>query len=136
MSVWSRAWPICSEPVTFGGGITMVYDGAFEPASAVKYPASTHASYRRGSTSPGLYCAGNGAWAGNGVWAGGGVWAACGACAGNRAGSRVSSVRLLTSAESSGAQAVGILARHARQTPAAAAAGVMLIRTTRTSPGA
>src|ERR1041384_6491891 len=21
--VWSRAWPMCSEPVTFGGGMTM-----------------------------------------------------------------------------------------------------------------
>jgi hypothetical protein len=36
ISVWSRACPMCSEPVTFGGGMTMVYAGASELASAVK----------------------------------------------------------------------------------------------------
>src|SRR5215467_8670031 len=56
--VWSRACPICSEPVTLGGGITMVNGGAADPASAVKYPAAAQASYRRVSTSPGEYCAG------------------------------------------------------------------------------
>src|SRR5215469_3227902 len=56
--VWSSACPMCSDPVTFGGGITMVKGGAADPASVVKYPAATQASYRRVSTSPGLYCVG------------------------------------------------------------------------------
>ena len=29
LSVWSSAWPMCSEPVTFGGGRTMAKLGAF-----------------------------------------------------------------------------------------------------------
>src|SRR5215469_1516351 len=49
---------MCSDPVTLGGGITMVKGGAADPASAVKYPAAAQASYQRGSTSTGLYCAG------------------------------------------------------------------------------
>src|SRR6266571_4265092 len=56
--VWSRAWPMCSEPVTFGGGITIVYAGRSLPASARKYPADTHRSYLGCSTSPGTYWAG------------------------------------------------------------------------------
>src|SRR5215472_415096 len=49
---------MCRDPVTFGGGITMVNGGAADPASAVKYPAAAQASYRRLSTSAGLYCVG------------------------------------------------------------------------------
>src|SRR5215469_2888002 len=58
ISVWSSAWPMCRDPVTFGGGITMVNGGAADRASAVKYPAAAQASYRRLSTSAGLYCVG------------------------------------------------------------------------------
>src|SRR5262245_40354712 len=58
--VWSSACPMCSDPVTLGGGITMVNGGAADPASAVKYPAAAQASYRRVSTSPGEYCVGRG----------------------------------------------------------------------------
>src|SRR5215469_1243170 len=54
----SSACPMCSDPVTFGGGITMVNGGAADPASAVKYPAAAQASYRRLSTSAGRYCVG------------------------------------------------------------------------------
>ena len=34
--VWSSAWPTCSDPVTFGGGMTMVNGSFSEAASAVK----------------------------------------------------------------------------------------------------
>ena len=44
ISVWSSAWPMCSEPVTFGGGITMEYAGAGLVASAVEQPLTTHSS--------------------------------------------------------------------------------------------
>ena len=36
MSVCWKAWPRCSEPVTFGGGMTMVYGGLSLFASASK----------------------------------------------------------------------------------------------------
>src|SRR5438874_8627789 len=49
---------MCREPVTFGGGITIVYEGRSLPASARKYPADTHRSYLGCSTSPGTYWAG------------------------------------------------------------------------------
>ena len=35
---------MCSDPVTFGGGMTMVNGGASLSASARKYPASTQPS--------------------------------------------------------------------------------------------
>src|SRR3546814_10132108 len=54
MSVWSRAWPMCRVPVTFGGGSTIEYGGLPEVASAAKYPAFTQPSYRSASTSPGF----------------------------------------------------------------------------------
>ncbi|CAM5363760.1 hypothetical protein SAVIM40S_07366 [Streptomyces avidinii] len=36
MSVCWKAWPRCSEPVTFGGGMTIVYGGFSLAGSAVK----------------------------------------------------------------------------------------------------
>jgi hypothetical protein len=44
---------MCKEPVTFGGGITIVKGGFEDVASALKYPAATHFSYRGGSISAG-----------------------------------------------------------------------------------
>ena len=51
--VWSSAWPMCSEPVTFGGGSTMQNGSRPLPASASKYPALTHRSYSAPSTATG-----------------------------------------------------------------------------------
>jgi hypothetical protein len=34
--VWSSAWPMCSEPVTFGGGMTIEKGGLALAGSAVK----------------------------------------------------------------------------------------------------
>src|SRR5215831_2715356 len=59
MNVWSSAWPMCRDPVTFGGGITMEYAGAGAAASAANRPRATQSSYRRASTSPGAYCGGS-----------------------------------------------------------------------------
>ncbi len=45
--VWSRAWPMCSEPVTFGGGMTMENAGAdaeTSAGSAPNSPADSHSS--------------------------------------------------------------------------------------------
>ena len=53
---------MCSEPVTFGGGITMQNGGASGPAasaSACISPRFSHDSYSRSSTSPGMYCGGS-----------------------------------------------------------------------------
>ena len=41
-SVLSSAWPTCSEPVTFGGGMTIEKAGLGDEASALKSPFSTH----------------------------------------------------------------------------------------------
>ena len=49
---------MCSDPVTFGGGITIENRGASRDGSAVKYPAFSQNSYRGPSTSPGVYCDG------------------------------------------------------------------------------
>ena len=47
------ACPMCSDPVTFGGGMTMA-NGAFgAAASAWKYPRVIHSAYQRGSISVG-----------------------------------------------------------------------------------
>ena len=47
---------MCSDPVTFGGGITIVNAGAPEELSAVNRPRSSQNRYRRPSTSAGAYC--------------------------------------------------------------------------------
>ena len=49
---------MCNEPVTLGGGMTIENGGWSLCASARKYPAATHRSYRRCSTSAGWYWAG------------------------------------------------------------------------------
>jgi hypothetical protein len=49
-SVWFKAWPMCSEPVTLGGGSTIVNAGRSEVASAVKAPISSQNAYHFGST--------------------------------------------------------------------------------------
>src|SRR4030095_6822833 len=43
MIVWSNACPMCSEPVTFGGGIMMQYGLPLPRGS--KYPACSHSRY-------------------------------------------------------------------------------------------
>ena len=57
--VWSRAWPTCRFPVTFGGGST-IENGRFAPlstvcSSALKYPAANHRWYSGTSTAAGSY---------------------------------------------------------------------------------
>src|SRR3954452_12093714 len=53
INVWLRAWPMCSEPVTFGGGSTIENGGFPDEASAVKYPAATQRSYIGASSAAG-----------------------------------------------------------------------------------
>src|SRR5260221_13085629 len=66
ISVCSSAWPTCSEPFTFGGGITIVNGGAADDASAVNRPRSSQNRYRRTSTSAGAYWGGSSAGPGAG----------------------------------------------------------------------
>ncbi len=42
---------MCSEPVTFGGGMTMANGALGAAASAWKYPRAIHSAYQRGSIS-------------------------------------------------------------------------------------
>src|SRR3954471_10789969 len=51
--VWLSAWPMCREPVTFGGGSTIENGGFSDEASAVKYPAATQRSYIGASSAAG-----------------------------------------------------------------------------------
>ena len=44
---------MCSEPVTLGGGITIVNAGFVDVELALKYPAATHFSYNAASISAG-----------------------------------------------------------------------------------
>ena len=49
-----KAWPMCSDPVTLGGGITIAKRGLPDTeGSAVKKPRSSQKRYQRGSTSLG-----------------------------------------------------------------------------------
>src|SRR5947207_11218035 len=57
---WSM-WPMCSDPVTFGGGMTMTNAGLSDFASARKYPFDSHHWYQRLSTSRALYVLGSSA---------------------------------------------------------------------------
>ena len=50
-SVRVKAWPMCSEPVTFGGGMTIAKRGFFDCGSAVKNPLFSQKAYQRRSTS-------------------------------------------------------------------------------------
>ena len=50
-SVLVNAWPMCSEPVTLGGGITTQNGGLPEAGSARKKPCSSQNAYQRRSTS-------------------------------------------------------------------------------------
>jgi hypothetical protein len=54
-SVLLRAWPMCSEPVTFGGGITMVKGTASRRSGrpALKARLSSHTTDMRASISAG-----------------------------------------------------------------------------------
>src|SRR5215471_12100240 len=54
-SVPLSAWPMCSSPVTFGGGTAMLYFGFELPASAWKSWASSQRAYQRASTACGSY---------------------------------------------------------------------------------
>ncbi len=47
------AWPMCSAPVTLGGGMAIAYAGSSLEGSAWPTPASRQASIQRGSTSDG-----------------------------------------------------------------------------------
>src|ERR1700712_2786210 len=51
-SVLSRAWPICSEPVTFGGGLTMV-KGWASGRSGRKRPFVSQCAYHFASIAAG-----------------------------------------------------------------------------------
>src|SRR5512135_1414901 len=50
-SVWLSAWPMCSEPVTFGGGMTMLNRGLSDSGLARNAPLDSQNAYQRGSTS-------------------------------------------------------------------------------------
>ncbi len=52
-SVRVKAWPMCSDPVTFGGGITIAKAGLSDAGSARKNPLSSQKAYQRRSTSLG-----------------------------------------------------------------------------------
>src|SRR5699024_799702 len=54
-SVVSQAWPRCSFPVTFGGGMTMENGSLLLVTSDLNKPALTQFSYLPSSTSAGLY---------------------------------------------------------------------------------
>src|SRR5437870_2473909 len=51
-SVLSSAWPICSEPVTLGGGITIV-NGSASGRAGRNMPSLSHFAYQRASISAG-----------------------------------------------------------------------------------
>src|SRR5690242_10991874 len=59
-NVVRHACPMCSDPVTFGGGIAIVYGSrsARAPTPARKYPPSSQNRYHRGSTSRESYAFG------------------------------------------------------------------------------
>ncbi len=56
--VWLSAWPMCSEPVTFGGGITMLKRGLPDEGSALKAPMDSQNAYQRGIDLGMLECLG------------------------------------------------------------------------------
>ena len=47
------ACPMCSAPVTLGGGTAIVYGGRSEYGSAANAPAASHSENTRGSTAAG-----------------------------------------------------------------------------------
>jgi len=55
--VWLNAWPMCSVPVTLGGGNWTTYGWLSVPVStcwpAAKYPRLSHSAYQRDSSSEG-----------------------------------------------------------------------------------
>src|SRR5687768_5755090 len=61
-SVSVNAWPMCREPVTFGGGMTMENEGSRREGSALKKPLSSQSRYQRGSTAFGSYAFARGSW--------------------------------------------------------------------------
>src|SRR5438045_6961265 len=54
-SVMTSAWPMCSRPVTFGGGMTIENFGLSRSRSGVKYSPSSQKRYQRCSKSFGSY---------------------------------------------------------------------------------
>ncbi len=50
-SVFVNAWPMCSDPVTFGGGMTIAKGVLPDVGSARKNPSLSQNSLQRGSTS-------------------------------------------------------------------------------------
>src|SRR5712692_3806460 len=59
ISVWSSMWPMCSDPVTLGGGMTMEKRGPGALRSAWKMPVSTHHRDQCGSNCCGSYAFSN-----------------------------------------------------------------------------
>src|SRR5208337_149934 len=55
ISVWSSMWPMCRDPVTFGGGITIAKTGPGFAGSALNSSSFTQNSAQRGSISFGSY---------------------------------------------------------------------------------
>src|SRR6266852_1455454 len=55
ISVWSSMWPMCNEPVTLGGGITMEKTGPGAAGSALNNSSFTQNSAQRGSICCGSY---------------------------------------------------------------------------------
>src|SRR5579871_2898460 len=53
--VLSSTCPMCSTPVTLGGGMTIEKAGFVEPGLAVKQPFASHSAYHLSSTCFGSY---------------------------------------------------------------------------------
>eukprot|EP00982_Pelagococcus_subviridis_P005107 29475-Pelagococcus_subviridis.AAC.7 len=61
-SVTNIAWPMCSAPVTFGGGIAIVNGSPTASSEGLKHPCDSHHSYRRSSVAPCSKFFGRSAW--------------------------------------------------------------------------
>ena len=53
MMVWLKACPMCSVPVTLGGGNCMLKDGLAGSTEAAKYPRFSHSERQKASMSAG-----------------------------------------------------------------------------------
>jgi hypothetical protein len=61
-SVTNIACPMCSAPVTFGGGIAIVNGSPVASSEGLKHPCDSHHSYRRSSVAPCSKFFGRSAW--------------------------------------------------------------------------
>src|SRR5512138_1508579 len=55
MMVWLNAWPMCSVPVTLGGGSWMQNEGLDGSVEGAKYPRFSHSARQNCSISDGSY---------------------------------------------------------------------------------